>query len=161
LTAPEATPVIGIDDFAFRKRHTYGTVIVDQDGRRVLDVLPDRSAETIAAWLTGKEGVEVVCRDRGAAYGAAITAAQPDSVQVADRWHLWKNLCDAVDRSIAVNRRFRCRSNRRRPRQPSADGRDARSRASYPPATGHSQSQAGTSVHKWRYCTLMRTQTPS
>ncbi|MFG3339499.1 ISL3 family transposase [Glycomyces sp. NPDC048151] len=103
---PETTPVIGINDFAFRKRHTYGTVIVDQDGRRVLDVLPDRSAETVAAWLTGKQGIEVVCRDRAAAYGAAITAAQPDAVQVADRWHLWKNLCDAVDRSIAANRRW-------------------------------------------------------
>ncbi|GAB4006345.1 ISL3-like element IS469 family transposase [Glycomyces albus] len=103
---PEAMPIIGIDDFAFRRGKTYGTVIVDQTGRGVLDVLSDRQTESVTAWLEGKRGIEVVCRDRANGYGSAISAAQPQAVQVADRWHLWKNLCDAVDLAVTANRRW-------------------------------------------------------
>jgi transposase len=88
--------VIGVDDFALRRRHRYATVIIDAETGERVDVLPDREAATLTAWLRGKNDVEVVCRDGSATYAEAIRRALPDAVQVSDRWHLWKNLCDKV-----------------------------------------------------------------
>jgi transposase len=88
--------VIGIDDFALRRRHRYATIIIDAETGERLDVLPDREAATLTAWLCGKQGIKVVCRDGSATYAEAIRRALPDAVQVSDRWHLWKNLCDKV-----------------------------------------------------------------
>jgi len=85
---PEAiTPkVLGIDDFAFRKGNTYGTILVDLEQRKVIDLLPDRESKTVEAWLTAHPGVEVVSRDRSPVYAHAVTAAAPMAIQVADRW---------------------------------------------------------------------------
>lgn len=88
--------VIGIDDFALRRRHRYATIIIDAETGQRVDVLPDREAATLEAWLRGKNDVEVVCRDGSATYAEAIRRALPNAVQVSDRWHLWKNLCDKV-----------------------------------------------------------------
>jgi len=88
--------VIGVDDFALRRRHRYATIIIDAETGERVDVLPDREAATLEAWLRGKNEVEVVCRDGSATYAEAIRRALPDAVQVSDRWHLWKNLCDKV-----------------------------------------------------------------
>jgi hypothetical protein len=88
--------VIGVDDFALRRRHRYATIIIDAETGERVDVLPDREAATLEAWLRGKKGVEVVCRDGSATYAEAIRRALPDAVQVSDRWHLWQNLCDKV-----------------------------------------------------------------
>ncbi|WSI75125.1 ISL3 family transposase [Streptomyces sp. NBC_01335] len=88
--------VIGVDDFALRRRHRYATIIIDAETGKRVDVLPDREAATLAAWLRGKDEVEVVCRDGSATYAEAIRRALPEAVQVSDRWHLWKNLCDKV-----------------------------------------------------------------
>ena len=88
--------MIGVDDFALRRRHRYATIIIDAETGERLDVLPDREAATLEAWLRGKNGVEVVCRDGSATYAEAIRRALPDAVQVSDRWHLWQNLCDKV-----------------------------------------------------------------
>lgn len=88
--------VIGVDDFALRRRHRYATIIINAETGQRLDVLPDREAATLEAWLRGRREIEVVCRDGSATYAEAIRRALPDAVQVSDRWHLWKNLCDKV-----------------------------------------------------------------
>ncbi|WP_344397049.1 ISL3 family transposase, partial [Streptomyces asiaticus] len=90
LTAPavpdRAPRVLGVDEFAFRKGCAYGTVLVDVEAGRVVDVLPDRTSETFAAWLTEHPGAEIICRDRATAYTKAVKEAAPNAVEVADRW---------------------------------------------------------------------------
>lgn len=90
--------VLGIDDWAWRKGHRYGTIVVDLEHRDVIDLLPDRDAETVAAWLKAHRGVEVVSRDRSSTYAQAAKEGAPGAAQVADRWHLLKHLREAVER---------------------------------------------------------------
>ena len=100
--ASEAPPprAVGLDDWAKRKGHTYGTIVVDLDRRCPVDLLEDRSAETIAAWLQAHPEVTVVARDRAEAYASGVTQGAPNAVQVADRWHLLKNLREAVEAEL-------------------------------------------------------------
>ena len=88
--------IIGVDDFALKRRHRYATIIIDAETGRRVDVLPGRSGATLTTWLRAHPGVEIVCRDGSTTYAEAIRTALPDAVQVSDRWHVWKNLCDKV-----------------------------------------------------------------
>jgi transposase len=104
-------PQIGIDDFSFRRGRKFGTIIVDLQTHRVLDLLADRTAETATAWMTTHRELELVSRDRGGDYAAAARKAAPQATQTADRFHLYKNLGEALEgvlaRHLAAHRRSR------------------------------------------------------
>src|ERR1700687_5323363 len=109
-TRPRTEPLIvaGIDDWAFRKNHRYGTIVCDLERRRIVTLLPDRETATVRAWLSDHPEIRVVSRDRGGGYGEAAEKALPGAVQVADRWHLMENasaaFLNAVRRSMRAIR---------------------------------------------------------
>jgi len=101
--------VVGIDDWSWKRGLRYGTLICDLESKRPIDVLPDRSVQTVSAWFEKRPSVEIVSRDRSSEYAAAITKGAPQALQVADRWHIGKNLAESIQTLLA-----RCRAEIRR-----------------------------------------------
>lgn len=92
--------ILGVDDWAWRKGCRYGTILCDLEAGRIVDLLPDRSADSLAKWLKDHPGVEVISRDRATCYAEGSQQGAPDAVQVADRWHLLHNMTDAVEKVL-------------------------------------------------------------
>ena len=92
-----APHILGVDEWAWRRGHRYGTILVNLEDHRVMDLLPERSAASVAAWLAQHPTLTVVCRDRSALYAEGIRGGAPQAVQVVDRFHLVKNLREAVE----------------------------------------------------------------
>ncbi len=104
---PQGTPrVLGVDDFALRKRETYGTLLLDLETHKVVDVLPDRTSATLISWLKAHPGIEVISRDRSQEYKSACDEGAPEAVQVADRWHLLKNFSDLLKRWFERHKKY-------------------------------------------------------
>ena len=103
---PSRSPrVVGIDDWAWRKGQRYGTIFCDLEQNKVIDLLPDRSADSTAAWLRAHPSIEVVSRDRATLYAEAASKAAPNAVQIADRWHMLRNLSEALVSVLAPHHR--------------------------------------------------------
>lgn len=120
--------VLGVDDWAIRKGQTYGTILIDHEQGCVVDILGDRTPEIVAEWLKAHPGVEIVTRDRAEGYARGIRNGAPEARQVADRWHLLKNLTDALakvfqdhDRTIRAVPIIPEKSEETAPNQPSEE----------------------------------------
>jgi DNA-binding NarL/FixJ family response regulator len=98
ITAPR---VVGIDEWAWRKGHRYGTILCDLEKGKVIDLPADCSVDSTVAWLRAHPGIEIVSRDRSSVYSEAAVRAAPQATQIADRWHLLRNLSEALIGALA------------------------------------------------------------
>jgi transposase len=104
ISSPAILSAVGIDDWAFKKGRTYGTIVVDLHTGKTVDLLPDRERETVSAWLQKHPEIQIVSRDRNASYADAIRTGAPQAQQVADRWHLLHNLAEVLERLLLRHR---------------------------------------------------------
>lgn len=89
-----------MDDFVFKKRHTYGRIIVDEATHHPVAILDGRDGNTLKEWLSKNKHVKAVTRDRASAYSSAITEILPDAMQIADRFQLHQNLLEAIKNTV-------------------------------------------------------------
>jgi transposase len=97
---PICSETIGVDDFAFKKRHNYGTIIVDEKTHSPIAILDGRDGESLRKWLKSNKHIKVVTRDRASAYAKIISEELPDAMQIADRFHLHQNLLEAIKKVL-------------------------------------------------------------
>ena len=97
---PTTIKRIGVDDFAFKRGAFYGTLIVDLETGKPIEVLRDRTATTLALWLQQYPDIELATRDRSTEYARGLSEGAPQAQQVLDRWHLIKNLREALERQV-------------------------------------------------------------
>lgn len=97
---PVCGAVIGVDDFAFKKRHRYGTIIIDEATHKPLAILDGRDGATLKDWLRNNQHVKAVTGDRASSYATAIQEMLPDAMQIADRFHLHQNLLEVIKKSL-------------------------------------------------------------
>jgi transposase len=120
-TAPvEQVSELGIDDFSFRRGRKFGTILVDMQSHQVIDLLPDRKAETAKTWMQTHPEIKIVSRDRGGDYAAGAREGAPQATQIADRFHMYKNLVEAVELTLA-----RCRAEIRKNAQATVQREEA------------------------------------
>ena len=100
LPVPEVGDVIGVDDFAYKKRHAYGTIIVNEKTHEPITLLDGRNAAALRDWLRNHKNIKVVTRDRASAYAKVISEELPDAMQAADRFHLHQNLLEAIKKAL-------------------------------------------------------------
>ena len=98
LPTPPTPRVLGVDDFSLKKGLTYGTLLVDLETHRPIEVLKERTSETLGNWLKVHPGIEIISRDRASSYAQAARLEAPHAIQIADRFHLLKNLYDHLQR---------------------------------------------------------------
>jgi len=100
--------VLGIDDWAKRKGHSYATLLINMETGQPIDILEDRNPDIVAQWMREHPEIQVICRDRAAGYGEVSRNGAPQATQVADRWHLWSNLCRAAENTVRAHRADLC-----------------------------------------------------
>ena len=94
--------VLGVDDWAIRRGQNYGTILVDLETHKPVDLLIGRSAEVLKEWLKANPGVEIISRDRSKEYKAALDEVLPEAIQIVDRWHLYLNLRERLEKILAT-----------------------------------------------------------
>jgi transposase len=154
LPEPAAPPpaVLGVDDFALARGRRYGSVLVDLERRRPVDLLPDRTAASVATWLAAHGQPDIVCRDRGGEYASGARQGAPDAVQIADRFHLLQNVGAALERVVGRHGdALRAAVASEPDPPPSGRGAETAGAATVPPATAAVAAEQRRAARRARY----------
>ncbi|GHO96737.1 transposase [Reticulibacter mediterranei] len=158
----EPVQELGIDDFAWKRGRKWGTILVDMQSHKVIDILPDRSAETAAAWIAAHSEIELISRDRGGDYASAAKTAAPQAIQCADRFHVLKNLGEALEgllaRHLAAHRRGQAETSSATPLSDVQGKQPPRYHRSHPKAAELSQAKREERLAQYEQVVALRKQ---